>query len=669
MVSLIKMCGCRNLWATLVAFGFLSLCTPVSAGATPPAEETLLMFVGEAEPIVTVASRSPESPTTAPAMVTLIERKQIERHGYQTLAELLSDQPGFFISSGGRGTALYFRGMRDAILFLYDGVPITTDVTKSFVPLDKEFSLAAIDHVEIIAGPGSVLWGSDAFAAVINLVPLRGYQQSGTTFSVTGGNQQQRRGVLSWGYDSKSTDLFLSASTGSERFYDDRYDIGSGEYGDIDDSYDTELVGTLKYKDWFYLSGRWSDFERNFTMQDALSGLVWDGSKSTPFNYLKLSLTANRGASHYSLNSYLQETDYLLRDADIERRQKNLRSQVELLWDRRIWQRGLITFGTAWRHNQVKGALIRDGFQPDFLLPDEPLFIPEVEQEDFTSNGYSVFGQFRYRWGHSEWWIGGRLEEHDDYDTMLTSSMGLYTPISDSLHFKLTYGGAFRTPYSSQLFNSEPLSAEKIGTLSGRLLWTRDRGDSYSLTLYHSHLQNHRSEDPYGGLSQESDREVYGAELTFDVPLTPTLKASAWLSWRGGDPDVESYRVLAYSIIRPDGSRKDVYDDWNQSGDQSPEWLGGVSLDWSLAADQNLVATVTTGTDINDSYSKAIISENYDTPVLVSLTYNRPGFFRPQNRISLRVTNLLDQDYQQPDVYGPVNGAPLSITLRWTWKF
>ncbi|MEA3544547.1 MAG: TonB-dependent receptor plug domain-containing protein, partial [Thermodesulfobacteriota bacterium] len=668
--SLIEICSFRNVCVAALVIASLWFCPPVIAGTLPDeAEETLLMFVGETEPVVTVASRSPESPTTAPAMVTLVDRQQIERHGYHTLGELLADQPGFFTTSGGRGTVLHLRGMRDAILFLYDGVPITTDVTKSFVPLDLEFSLAAVDHVEIITGPGSVLWGSDAFAAVINLVPLRAYQQPGVAFGLTAGTQYRQGGALSWGYSNKKTDLFLYATTGSDRFYDHRYDIGSGQYDEIDNSRYTELVGTLKYRDWLYLSGRWSDFERNFTMQDAPSGLIWDGSKSTPFNYLKLSLTANHGASHYSLNSFVQETDYLLRDADIERRQTNRSLQTELLWDRRVWQRGLMTVGAAWRYNQVKGALIRDGFQPDFLLPDEPLFVPEVEQADFSSDVLSVFGQFRYRWGHSEWWIGGRLEDHSDYDKALTGSMGVYVPLGDELHFKLTYGGAFRTPYSSQLFDSVELEQEEIGTLSGRLSWDRPRGDSYAITLFHSRLDHHRSEDPYGGLSLESTRDVYGAEFEFDYPLTPSLTASAWLSWHGGDAACDSYRVLAYSIITPGGDRYDFYENWSQSGDQSPEWLAGVTLDWSLAAHQNLLATVTAGSDVSACYSKATITEHYDTPILVSLVYNRPGFFRPQNRISLRITNLLDQDYQQPDVYGPVDGAPLSLVLTWIFKF
>ena len=150
----------------------LLLSVAVAPAAAAP-EETLLMFVGETAPVVTVASHSPETATNAPAMVTVVSREQIEANGYHTLAQLLADQSGFYIASGGRGSVPYLRGVRDSVLFLYDGVPLTTDVTKSFAPLDSEISLAAVDRVEIVRGPGSVLWGPDAFVGVVNIVPRR----------------------------------------------------------------------------------------------------------------------------------------------------------------------------------------------------------------------------------------------------------------------------------------------------------------------------------------------------------------------------------------------------------------------------------------------------------------------------------------------------------------
>ena len=632
-------------------------------------DETMLMFVGEAEPVTTVASNQPESPLMAPAMVTLVDREQIERHGYRTLGELLADQPGFYMAPGGRGTVPYVRGLRDAILFLYDGVPITTDVTKSFAPLDLEFSLAPVDRVEIVLGSGSVLWGVDAFAAVVNIVPARAEQREGLHAEALAGNQHQTAGRLSWGVSGEDANLFLFATSEADKYYNDHYKTGPDEHGTVDKSHFKELVGTFQYQDWLHVSGRWSDFERNFTMEDAASNLVWEGTKETPFNYLKLSLTNRRGAAHYSLNGFLQETDYRLRDADTERRQRNRTGQLELLWDQRILQRGLLTTGASWRHNKVDGALVKDGFLPDFLQPDEPFFTPNLEQSDFNNDIYSVFGQFRYRFGQSEWWLGGRLEDHSEYDQSVTYNVGFQTSSGEDLHFKMVYGDAIRTPYSAQLFDVSTLKQEKIRTLSARMDWTPMENQRYSLTLFYSHIKHHRSEDPYGGLSLEQKRDLYGAELALEHSLTESLTAFIGLSLVDTDNGQEEYRYLAYSIIRPDGSREDVYEEWEQSYDQGPEWMARFSLDWSINSASNLLLTATAAGDTVRTYTKGTIKEHYNTPVLLSLTYNLPGFFHDHDHFTLRVTNLLDNDYQQPDIYGPVDGKPLTLTLLWQFDF
>jgi len=654
--------------STLLIF-LLALFSGVVIVADGFADDTMLMLVGEADPVTTIASRQPESPLQAPAMMTVVDHEQIERRGYRTLSELLSDQPGFFILTGGRGSIPYLRGLRDAVLFLYDGVPINTDVTKSFAPLGQEFSLSGIDRVEIMTGPGSVLWGADAFAAVVNMVPARAVQRPGVSAGVAAGNQHFTAGQLSLGSHGETIDLFLHATGSAERYHDDHYQTDVDQYGSLDNSHFAELVGTLQYRQWLHLSGRWSDFKRKFTMTDAANKLTWNGSKQTPFNYLKFSATGNHGAAHYSLNGFLQETDYRLRDAGLERRQTNRTSQLELLWDQRVWERGLMTVGGSWRRNEVDGALIKDGFLPDFLLPDEPLFTPNIEQKDYSSDVFSAFGQFRYRWGNSEWWFGGRLEDHSEYADALSTSMGFQIPWGNSFHFKAVYGSAFRTPYSRQLFDATSLKQEKIRTLTSRLDWNPAPKQLYSLTLFHNHVSHHRSEDPYGGLSKEQTLKMYGAELALNFPLGKSVTAFAGFTWVHDIDEQEKYSVLAYSIVPPGGDPIDVYDNWSQSYEQGPEWLARFSLDWSISTQQNLLITVATGGDIDGNYAKGTIEESYQIPTLVSLTYNRPGFFSGRDRFSLRITNLLDEDYQCPDVYGPAEGDPLTLTLAWIIDF
>lgn len=668
-VLLLLMGAAPTLAATPAGVAELSMGLPAPS-AEDSGEETLLMFVGETDPMVTVASRAPESPLTAPAMVRVIDREQIERRGYRTLAELLADQPGFYLTPGGRGSVPYLRGLRDSVLFLYDGVPLTSDVTKSFPTLDREISLAAVERVEILNGAGSVLWGVDAFSGVVNIVPRQGSGSSPVQVDLAAGNREQRAVAAGVQQQQRDWNVFLFGSDAREIFHglvpttvsgDDPQSLSTSRY--------QEIVGTLNYHNRLSLTGRWSDFDKQYSMRNAAEDIFWAGSRQSPMEFIKAGLGHDWGASHYSLTGFYQNTTYQVRDADVERSQQNRVTQVEFLWDRRLWSRGILTAGATWRDNVVNDAVVQDGFLPDFLAPEQSFFVPQIEQEDFSNQRLSWFGQYRHQWTSSACWAGLRLDDHSQYGSTINYSLGLQRTLTARLNLKAVYGTAFRSPYSSQLFGNEQFDPEAVSTASLQLAWQPRSGSQVELTLYHSELREHRVEDPYGGLSLPSDREMYGAELSASVPLTRGLEASAGLSLREGERQDEAYQVLAYSYVRPDGTRVDEYDSWTQPFDQGPSWLARVGLDWQPWHGQSLVLNARVGGDFQAGYEQGTLLQQYQAPLLLDLTYRYSGFLRPRDSLTLRVTNLLDHDYLQPDLYGPVQAPPATVTLIWTVRF
>ncbi len=634
-------------------------------------EETMLMFVGETEPVVTVASRYPESPTTAPAMVRVVDREQIERNGYRTLAELLRDQPGFFMVEGGRGTVPTLRGLRDSILLLYDGVPLSTDVTKSFYVLDRELSLAAVERVEILRGAGSVLWGPDAFSGVVNIVPMSGHLKAETELRGEIGNQEVLGGGLTFGIARRNWEAFFAASGSQEMLHTPDLNIDPSATdlpGALDRSRYEEVVGTLNVGDWLHLSGRWSDFERHYTMENGFEDVRWYGKKSSPARFLKASASKVYGPSHFTLTGYYQQTDYQVIDSDVERSQRNTVTHAELLWDRRVLSRGLVTIGASWRHNNVEDAFVRDGFLPDFLIPDEPLWVPQIEQADFSSELVSVFSQFRYKLGKGEWWAGLRLDDHSQYSKTLSHSLGFQYPMGKTLYFKANYGTAFRSPYSSQLFNDQKFDPESVQTASVQMTWEPTSDRSLETTLFYSRIQDHRAEDPYGGLSLPSDRKIYGVELAGQAQLISSLTLNAGLSLINVSGGEEKFRAIAYTFARPD-STVDVYEEWDEPFEQSPSWLANLALRWDISDDHSLTVGGRIGGNYDYSYQKGAVEGSYDTPLVIDVSYRRPGFFRGKDQLIVRATNLFDKDYKQPDIYGPVDGLPLQVTLEWRLRF
>jgi iron complex outermembrane receptor protein len=136
--------------------------------------ETLQMVYGS-ERMVSIATGSEQLLYKAPAVATIITRKDIERSSANTLDELLEMVPGLHVSEDYySGNAVYsmrgfFRDPDAGMLFLIDGVPVNTLQDGSrFAAL--KLLLNNIDQVEIVRGPGSAVYGADAFVGVINVV-------------------------------------------------------------------------------------------------------------------------------------------------------------------------------------------------------------------------------------------------------------------------------------------------------------------------------------------------------------------------------------------------------------------------------------------------------------------------------------------------------------------
>jgi len=124
---------------------------------------------------VTSVSKKEENIYETPATALLISEKQLKERGYLDLEAVLHDLPGFDISrsNGNLYTHAYQRGYRsintNRTLFLIDGVE-ENDLWSSNVYLSRQYALSNIKNIEIIYGPASTMYGSNAFLGVINVI-------------------------------------------------------------------------------------------------------------------------------------------------------------------------------------------------------------------------------------------------------------------------------------------------------------------------------------------------------------------------------------------------------------------------------------------------------------------------------------------------------------------
>ena len=127
---------------------------------------------------ISTASKRLEKIKDIPAAVSTVTRQDIERYGYTTLAEIIESIPGFYNIYNYTGVSGNFglrgdwnpRGQNANFVILVNGVNQVKDDTRSN-PLDKiSVPVEAIDRIEVIRGPMSVMYGNGAFFGVINIV-------------------------------------------------------------------------------------------------------------------------------------------------------------------------------------------------------------------------------------------------------------------------------------------------------------------------------------------------------------------------------------------------------------------------------------------------------------------------------------------------------------------
>ncbi|MAC98437.1 TonB-dependent receptor [Pseudomonas abyssi] len=116
----------------------------------------------------------------APASISVITREQLEKQSYSDVTDAVRNIPGVFVTGGGNMQDISIRGMDDTYtLYLVDGRPISAGrmVNTNGADGGKQIGLppiSMIERIEVIRGPMSSLYGSEAMGGVINIITRRG---------------------------------------------------------------------------------------------------------------------------------------------------------------------------------------------------------------------------------------------------------------------------------------------------------------------------------------------------------------------------------------------------------------------------------------------------------------------------------------------------------------
>jgi outer membrane receptor for ferrienterochelin and colicins len=221
----------------MVSLSSLLICGSAGAGAASlPTDLTELPIETLMNIPVYGASKYEQKLMEAPAYVTIINQDAIKKYGYRTLADTLRSVPGLFITNDHNYQYLGVRGFNrpgdysTRILLLVDGHRIN-DGLYDQAPIGTDFpiDIDLIDRVEVIRGPSSSIYGTNAFLAVVNVITrngrdLKSNDKKGLEASGDAGSFNSYKGRLSYGnqwaggpellvsgsyYDSRGPDFFF----------------------------------------------------------------------------------------------------------------------------------------------------------------------------------------------------------------------------------------------------------------------------------------------------------------------------------------------------------------------------------------------------------------------------------------------------------------------------
>ncbi|PQQ39874.1 ligand-gated channel protein, partial [Photorhabdus luminescens] len=138
--------------------------------------------------IVTTAAGFQQKIEDAPASISVVSREQLETKAYRDVTDALKDVPGVVVTGGASNSDISIRGMSPQYtMILIDGKRVDTRGTRpnsdnSGIEQGWLPPLAAIERIEVVRGPMSSLYGSDAMGGVINVITRKVQKEWRTNF-------------------------------------------------------------------------------------------------------------------------------------------------------------------------------------------------------------------------------------------------------------------------------------------------------------------------------------------------------------------------------------------------------------------------------------------------------------------------------------------------------
>ncbi len=423
--------------------------------------------------VVWSASKYEQKTSEAPSLVSIIRSEDIKKFGYRTLADILQRVSGTYITYNRNYNFIGVRGfgqpgdLNTRVLLMTDGHRINDDVfQQALIGTDFPLDVDLIDRVEVTRGPGSCLYGTNAFFSVINVITKKGHQIDGSQVSAEVGTSDTYKSRVTFGKSfSHGLEILLSASVydsrGDDRLYYSEFDDPSSNKGiaeNRDDDKYCHLFLKTSWKD-FTLSAVygsrdkdvptasfWTVFDEPFNTVDnrGYAELKYDHRFDEMLNIssrIYYDRYVYKGYYPYSAETEDGESYiYMNRDDDTSEWVGG-----DIMLTRKMFGNSSFTFGAEFQYNTRQDMLNYDE-NPYQLLSDDTR----------RSSNWAVYFHDETRiLGSLTLNAGIRYDRYESFGGIFNPRLSLIHKPFENTTLKLIYGTAFRAPNFYELSVNE----------------------------------------------------------------------------------------------------------------------------------------------------------------------------------------------------------------------
>ena len=626
------------------AFGAVAALTLAAFAAAPAfADETeittpeLLISAG-VEPIPTKEATS---------SYTIITSEEIEAHQYKTVTEVLQRVPGIHpVQQGGQGTLTYSftrGGNSNHTLVLVNGQPVNDPSSPGNAFNFADMTTENIDRIEVVRGPQSALYGSQAMGGIVNIITKKGTASPASTLRFEAGTHGRFNTSGTTGGSFGGTSYFATLS----RQKTDGHDITPAQYRfgipEEKDGYEN-ITGSLRLDQEFNanLSGslfaQYMDAEadldnfgedinyvgkaKQFTSNASLNGRFADGKwrPSLSASYMHIRRNDRNPPDVYAPTT----------DADTNHTGQRLSAAFDNAIDLLDWN--TLSFGISATRETLKATGYSDSWGA-----------VTTQSSNVGENALAVYASEHFNFGDRVFLTGSiryDMPENFGNQASFTIAPGYYHPETDT-RLTFSYGTGFKIPSLYQRFGFSPTSAGGGGAFVGN-----------------PNVQPEKNKGWEAGIEQGFFSSRLLASVTYFVNRAENPIIEDWSGWpnvttiNGPDFTAKGVESFVEAQILDNLSASVAYTFTVMDPGATTATSRRPRHKLNFAATWNIDALTTLATDVtfvdiyaDPAFAGGIYNPSSYTTVNVAATRK----INDMVSISGKVTNLLDRTYSPAD--------------------